>query len=347
MKESKLDIRNISLEELKEFYIEKSFKSFRALQTWEWIWKHRELNFDKMTNLSAEHRKALSDHYTTKKIQIIESHISEDRTVKFLFKLNSDKVVEGVLIPQGNRLTACISSQAGCSLSCTFCATGQIKLHRNLSPGEIYDQVFLINQYTIQHFEKPITNIVYMGMGEPLLNYNNVLKSINHITSNFGMGMSPKRITVSTVGIIKIIKKIADLGVKFNLAISLHSANNSSRTKLMDINKTNNLSNLLDALIYFYQKTNIKPTYEYVLLGGVNDSEEDAKLLIKFCKKNPCKVNLIEYNTVETAPYKKSSEVSTIKFIKVLEKNNILVKLRRSRGEDINAACGQLANKKN
>ena len=343
----KKDIRTIEKNELESFFLAQNSPKFRATQVIEWIWKHHQLDFNKMSNLSISERELLKQKYIVKSLYISDTTISIDGTVKFLFKMDNNNVVEGVLIPQLNRLTVCISSQAGCSLACNFCATGKLKLDRNLTAGEIYDQVFLINQYTIQHFEKPITNIVYMGMGEPLLNYNNVLKSINHITSNFGMGMSPKRITVSTVGIIKIIKKIADLGVKFNLAISLHSANNSSRTQLMDINKTNNLRSLLDALIYFYQKTNIKPTYEYVLLSGVNDSEEDAKLLVKFCKKNPCKVNLIEYNTVESAPYKKSSETSTMKFIKLLEKNNILVKLRRSRGEDINAACGQLANKIN
>ncbi|MBJ04602.1 MAG: 23S rRNA (adenine(2503)-C(2))-methyltransferase RlmN [Flavobacteriales bacterium] len=347
MNEIKLDIREISLGQLKDFFIEKSHKSFRAAQVWEWIWKHRVLNFDKMTNLSLKHIQCLKKHYTIKKINILEFHISSDGTVKFLFELESKKVVEGVLIPQRNRLTACISSQAGCSLACTFCATGQIKLHRNLNPGEIYDQVFFINQYAVKHFKKPLTNIVYMGMGEPFLNYKNVLKSIHYITSSFGMAMSYKRITVSTVGITKIIKKIADEGVKFNLAISLHSASNTLRSKLMDINKTNDLDSLLNSLIYFYDKTRIKPTYEYVLLSGVNDSEQDAKLLVKFCKKNPCKVNLIEYNKVANSIYEKSTNLATIKFIKLLEKNNILVKFRRSRGADVNAACGQLANKIN
>jgi 23S rRNA (adenine2503-C2)-methyltransferase len=236
----------------------------------------------------------------------------------------------------------------GCSLACEFCATGKLKLYRNLTSGEIYDQAFLLNKYCLDKFKKPITNIVFMGMGEPLLNIKNVLKSISFITSKHGMGMSGKRITVSTVGIAKMIRKIADINPNFNLAISLHSANEKKRSEMMGINKTNDLKKISKALIYFYEKTKIKPTYEYILLNGVNDSIDDAKELIDFCKKIPSKVNLIEYNKIEDSTYNKSTKKSTNLFMEVLQKNNILVKLRRSRGEDIGAACGQLAtqNKK-
>ena len=339
----KQDIRQITRSELQKFFLDHDAPKFRAQQVYEWLWKKHQLDFNKMTNIPLNQRNLLKDHFTIQSIKIIKETTSQDGTIKFLFQLENNNVVEGVLIPQLNRLTACISSQSGCSLACDFCATGKLKFSRNLYASEIYDQAFLLNKYCISKFKKPITNIVFMGMGEPLLNFKNVLQSIDHITSFTGMGMSGKRITVSTVGITKIIRKIADMNPNFNLAISLHSANDNKRSQIMDINSTNNLSKLLDALQYFYAKTGIKPTYEYVLLNSFNDSYQDAKELINFCNKIPSKVNLIEYNKVEGAPYQKSTQKSTNAFISVLEKNNILVKLRRSRGEDIGAACGQLA----
>ena len=343
MKNSLIDIRNLKKEELELFFTKNNSPKFRASQVWDWIWKHRISDFEKMSNLSVNERELLKNSFIFNKTHILRQETSVDGTVKFLFQLHDHEVVEGVLIPQLNRLTACISSQVGCSLSCSFCATGKLKLSRNLTSGEIYDQAFLINQFCIQKFKKIITNVVFMGMGEPLLNIKNVLKSITHISSSQGMGMSTKRITLSTVGIPKIIKKIADINPKINLAISLHAANNIKRTNIMPINQTNDLNKLLESLIYFYNKTKIKPTYEYVLLNGVNDSITDAKALVSFCKKNPSKVNLIEYNVVKGIPHEKSTHKNTIRFIEFLEKNNVLVKLRKSRGEDIGAACGQLA----
>jgi len=340
---SKTDIREISIESLEDFFTQHNAPKFRATQVQEWLWKHRLINFNDMTNLSIQDRNLLNQHFIINSLKISKNQISVDGTIKFLFFVDENRFVEGVIIPQLNRLTACISSQVGCSLSCTFCATGKLKLYKNLSSGEIYDQVFLMNQYALKHFNKAISNIVYMGMGEPLLNMKNVLKSIKHITSTNGMGMSGKRITVSTVGVTKIIKKIADINPNFNLAISLHSANDIKRSKIMEINKTNNLTNLAESLAYFYEKTKIKPTYEYVLLSGINDSIDDAKELINFCKKIPSKVNLIEYNKIEDSMYEKSTKEATSLFIRFLEQHNILVKLRRSRGEDIAAACGQLA----
>ena len=339
----KKDIRQITKLELEKFFLDHNAPKFRAHQVHEWLWKKHQTDFNKMTNIPLDQRGLLKEHFTTHTINIIKETTSQDGTIKFLFKIENSNVVEGVLIPQMSRLTACISSQSGCSLACDFCATGKLKFNRNLYSYEIYDQAFLINQYCLNKFQKPITNIVFMGMGEPLLNFKNVLQSIEHITSVIGMGMSGKRITVSTVGITKIIRKIADMSPNFNLAISLHSANDNKRSKMMEINNTNNLSNLLASLKYFYMKTGIKPTYEYVLLNNVNDSDQDAKFLVDFCVQIPSKVNLIEYNKVEGSPYEKSTKKSTQSFMNVLEKNNILVKLRRSRGEDIGAACGQLA----
>ena len=289
----KPDVREISAEALEDFFIQHNAPKFRAIQVQEWLWKHRKINFNEMTNLSIGDRNLLSEHFTINSLKILKKEISVDGTIKFLFFVDENRFVEGVIIPQLNRLTACISSQVGCSLSCTFCATGKLKLYKNLNSGEIYDQVFLLNEYALKHFNKPISNIVYMGMGEPLLNIKNVLKSIDIITSPNGMAMSGKRITVSTVGIIKMIKKIADINPNFNLAISLHSANDIKRSEIMEINKTNSLTKLSEALLYFYEKTKIKPTYEYVLLNGINDSIDDAKELVNFCKKIPSKVNLI------------------------------------------------------
>lgn len=343
MSHNKKDIRGVSKEELEFFFSAHNRPKFRADQVYEWLWKKHQLDFNAMSNLPLSDRELLNNYFSITRMHIQSQITSMDGTIKFLFNLDQNRTVEGVLIPQLNRLTACISSQSGCSLACKFCATGQLKLYRNLTAGEIYDQVFLLNKYSIDNFQKPITNIVYMGMGEPLLNMKQVLKSIHYIVSKNGMGMSPKRITVSTAGISKMIKKLADYNPKFNLALSLHSANNNKRTELMDINSSNNLTSLSEALLYFYNKTKIKPTYEYILLKGFNDSLEDAKELVNFCNKIPSKVNLIEYNKVKNVPYEKSTKKSTELFLHTLEKNNVLVRLRKSRGEDIGAACGQLA----
>jgi len=340
---SKIDIRQITKEGLIKFFTDNQCPKYRAIQAYDWLWKYQISDFEKMSNLSRSDIEILKLNFYINPIETSKTYHSKDGTIKFLFKLFDNKVVEGVLIPQLDRLTVCISSQVGCSLACEFCATGKLTSFRNLSAGEIYDQAFLINQYCKDELGKNITNVVFMGMGEPLLNYKNVIQSIEHITGQHGMNMSGKRITVSTAGISKIIMELADYKPKFGLAISLHSANDIKRNEIMDINKTNNLSSLEKALIYFYEKTKTKPTYEYLLLKDFNDSLKDADELITFCKKTPCKVNLIEYNKVTGSHFEKSTEQSTNAFIRKLEQNKILVKMRRSRGEDIGAACGQLA----
>tara|TARA_B110000444_G_scaffold127521_1_gene119995 strand:+ start:591 stop:1640 length:1050 start_codon:yes stop_codon:yes gene_type:complete len=342
-RDSKIDIRQITKEGLIKFFTDNACPKYRAIQAYDWLWKYQMSDFEKMSNLAKSDIKILKLNFYINTIETSKIYHSKDGTIKFLFKLFDNKVVEGVLIPQLNRLTVCISSQVGCSLACEFCATGKLTSFRNLSTGEIYDQAFLINKYCKEKLGQNITNIVFMGMGEPLLNYKNVIQSIEHITGTHGMNMSGKRITVSTAGISKMIMRLADNEPKFGLAISLHSANDIKRNKIMDINKTNNLRSLEKALIYFYEKTKTKPTYEYLLLKDFNDSLKDADELIKFCKKIPCKVNLIEYNKVIGSPFEKSTEKSTSLFIQHLEQNKILVKMRRSRGEDIGAACGQLA----
>ena len=346
MREKK-DIRSLNLLELSEFCKEKNLSAFRAKQIWEWLWKKDINSFAEMTTLSKDTRKLLDKYFWINKIIICKAQKSIDNTIKYAFKLHDKHLVEGVLIPSKNRITACISSQAGCSLSCKFCATGKLKLERNLTTSEIYDQVLILNNESISYFNKPISNIVFMGMGEPLLNYNALLNSIDFITTKKGLNMSPKRITVSTVGIAKMIKKLGDDNIKFNLAISLHAADDKKRSNLMSINEKINLTELKNAVKYFYEKTNIRITYEYILLKDINDSIEDAKRLSDFIKTTPCKINLIEYNAIEGIEYKKTSTKNTNIFINYLEKQNIIVNLRRSKGKDIDAACGQLANQNN
>tara|TARA_B100000965_G_scaffold339028_1_gene306498 strand:+ start:309 stop:1349 length:1041 start_codon:yes stop_codon:yes gene_type:complete len=342
---SKQDIRLLTLEDLIAFFNKNGVASFRAKQVYEWLWKKRAINFNEMTSLSIANRNLLKKYFSINNIDIHKSEQSSDKTIKYSLKLHDNKLVEGVIIPSKNRLTACVSSQAGCSLACTFCATGTLKLERNLNFSEIYDQVYILNEEAKLKFGKPLSNIVYMGMGEPLLNYDNLIKSVELITNKQGLGMSPKRITVSTAGIAKMIKKLADDEVKFNLALSLHTADDEKRNSIMPINKSIDLTELKEAVKYFYNKTGTRVTYEYILFDGVNDTLEDANKLLKFCKKTPCKVNLIEYNQVDGFAYKKSSKKRTNAFIEYLEERNIIVNLRRSKGKDINAACGQLVNK--
>ena len=342
---TKKNIRELKLEELINFLKNQNIPSYRAKQIHEWLWKKRAVNFNEMTSLSLSLRDLLEQNFSLNAVKIHKAERSNDGTIKYSLKLHDSKLVEGVLIPSKKRLTACISSQVGCSLSCTFCATGTLKLERNLNYAEIYDQIFILNEEALLNFGKPLSNIVYMGMGEPLLNYENLLKSIELVSSKNGLSMSPKRITVSTAGIAKMIKKLADDEVRFNLAISLHSSDDKKREEIMPINKSINLEELKESIKYFFEKTGTRITYEYILFKDINDSLDDAHELVKFCKSTPCKVNLIEYNTVDNIPFQKASNNKTEKFINFLNEKNVIVNLRRSKGKDINAACGQLVNK--
>jgi 23S rRNA (adenine2503-C2)-methyltransferase len=290
-------------------------------------------------------REKMDTHFEIKFLTVAEEQKSADRTIKSAFKLYDNSVVEGVLIPSKKRMTACISSQVGCSLNCDFCATGKLKRVRNLSAGEIYDQVVRINQQAIDNYDLPLSSIVYMGMGEPLLNYKNVLQSVHYITSEEGLAMSPKRITISTAGIAKLIKKLGDDEVRFNLAVSLHAGNDKKRSKIMPINDTNTLEALAEALIYFHEKTGTRVTYEYCIFKDYNDTLEDARELAEFCKHVPCKVNIIEYNSIDGGIYNQADAKDVDAFAEYLESKSIIVNIRRSRGKDIDAACGQLANK--
>ncbi len=345
MENTRKDIRKLSLEDIKELCLNHNFKAFRAKQVYEWIWQRSARSFEEMNNVPLKVRKIFSALYSIYPLEIHSIQKSSDGTIKTGFRLFDGGFVEGVMIPTESRATACISSQAGCNLACRFCATGKIKLKRNLDPGEIYDQVVTIHKQAKEYNNSPLSNIVLMGMGEPLLNYKNVIQAIGHITSDKGLGMSPKRITLSTSGIIKGIKKLADDNVKFNLAISLNTADNEKRNKLMPVNKTNSLDELSKAIIYFHDKTGIRITYEYIMLRDFNDGLNDAKKLAEYCKIAPCKVNLIEFNTIGDGFFRKSLKSKTEAFYNFLKDKNMVVNIRNSRGEDINAACGQLANK--
>ena len=339
------DIRKLSLDDLKKFFVEHGDKAFRAQQVYEWLWRKSAKDFDQMTNLSLSTRELLKSHFVINFIRVDHMQRSTDGTIKNAVTLHDGLIVESVLIPTETRITACVSSQVGCSLACRFCATARLKRMRNLNPDEIYDQVVAIQQQSELFFGRPLTNIVFMGMGEPLLNYNNVIAAIDKITSPKGLNMASKRLTVSTVGIAKMIMKMADDGVKFNLAVSLHSAMNHVRSSIMPINDTNSLEDLGEALKYWYQKTRKKVTYEYVVWKGINDSEQHAQALLKFCKQVPCKVNLIEYNPIDEGEFQQASDEALRMYMDVLESNGITTRIRKSRGKDIDAACGQLANK--
>lgn len=340
-----IDIRSLSIEQIKDKLTEMGEQGFRAKQIYEWIWAKSCVDFDLMSNLSKPLREKLKENFVIRAVTVKQSQISSDRTIKSSFALYDGNVIEGVLIPAPERMTACVSSQVGCSLTCKFCATGYMDRKRNLNADEIYDQVVLIAKQAEENYQQPLTNIVYMGMGEPLLNYANMMKSVERITSADGLNMAAKRITVSTAGIAKMIKKLGDDQVRFNLALSLHAANDKKRNEIMPINEQNSLDALADALKYFYAKTKNPITFEYIVFDNFNDDLEDAKELARFCKNVPCKVNIIEYNPISLASFVNADADKIEIFANYLKNQGIVTNVRRSRGKDIDAACGQLAIK--
>ncbi|TDD93979.1 23S rRNA (adenine(2503)-C(2))-methyltransferase RlmN [Flavobacterium cellulosilyticum] len=345
MQIDKKDIRALSKIQLRDFFVANGDKSFRGNQVYEWLWSKGAHSFEDMTNVSKATREMLENNFVINHIKVDTMQRSEDGTVKNAVRLHDGLVVESVLIPTNTRTTACVSSQVGCSLDCNFCATARLKRMRNLEPAEIYDQVIAIDKESRLYYNHPLSNIVFMGMGEPLMNYNNVMKAIEMITSNEGLGMSPKRITVSTSGVPKMIKKLADDDVKFNLAVSLHSAIDEIRSRIMPFSESFPLAELRESLEYWYKKTKSKISFEYVVWKGINDDKASIDALVKYCKYVPCKVNLIEYNPIDDGEFQQASQESINEYIKALEAAGIVVKVRRSRGKDIDAACGQLANK--
>ena len=347
MKSQKPNIRGLSNTELERFLQSIDQPSFRTLQIQQWLWQQNIDSFNQMTNLPYALRTKLQDHFELRNIHIYQCQFSQDQTIKFAFQLIDQHLIESVLIPTENRVTVCISSQVGCSLDCQFCATAQMKRIRNLYWWEIYQQVQLLQLKSIQYFQKPITNVVFMGMGEPLMNFNNVVKSLRLMTSDVGLNMSSQRFTVSTSGISKLIYKLADECLGVNLAVSLHTANQEIRKKIMPFSSKFPLDELLDSLIYWYQKTKIKIMFEYLVLKEVNDTVEDINQLVLFCQKVPCKVNFIEYNSIEGQGFEQAETSVISQYQKILSQHHIHSTIRRSRGGDIDAACGQLANKWN
>jgi len=341
----KIDIRSLTEDQIIEFFIDKGFDSFRGRQVYEWIWKKSTYSFDDMTNLSKDVRLMLDTNFVINHIEVDKIQKSSDGTIKNAVKLFDDFTVESVLIPTEHRTTACVSSQVGCSLDCKFCATSILKRMRNLNPDEIYDQVVTINNQSLKYFNRSLSNIVFMGMGEPLMNYNNLIKSIEKISSDKGLNMSQKRIVVSTSGVPKMIKKLADENLKVNLALSLHSAIEAKRNMIMPFSTKFSLEDIKESLLYWYSKTKRRITFEYIVWEGINDSADDIDALINYCKSVPSKVNLIEYNSIGDENFKSASQNSINLYKDLLEKNKITVTIRKSRGKDIDAACGQLANK--
>ena len=341
----KIDIRSLSEDELCEFFVKKGFDSYRGKQVYEWIWKKSSHTFDNMTNISKDLRIMLDENFVINHIEVDKIQKSSDGTIKNAVKLFDDYTVESVLIPTDDRITACVSSQVGCSLDCKFCATSKLKRMRNLNPDEIYDQVVTINNQSLQYFNRPLSNIVFMGMGEPLMNYNNLIKSIEKISSDKGLNISQKRIVVSTSGIPKMIKKLADENLKVNLALSLHSAIEETRNNIMPFSSKFSLNDIKESLNYWYSKTKRKITFEYIVWKGINDTKKDIDSLVSYCKSIPSKVNIIEYNSIGDEDFKSANDNIIEEYKRALEKNKITVTVRRSRGKDIDAACGQLANK--
>lgn len=346
---TKQDIRQLSKEQLAATFKEMGEPAFRAKQVYEWLWAKGEYTFEGMTNLSKKLRDTLQERFEIRPIQTHLVQHSADGTIKTRFKLHDGNFIESVLIPVEDqmRYTVCVSTQVGCSLTCSFCATGKMKRVRNLDAAEIYDQVMLVNKQCVEVYGLPLTNVVYMGMGEPLLNYAEVLRSVELLTAKDALGMAPRRLTISTAGVAKMIKKLADDGIRTNLALSLHAADDEKRNTIMPINETNNLDVLVEALNYFYKHTkDSKITFEYIAFQNFNDSMDDAQKLLALCRRVPTvKVNIIEYNPVEGVDFVKSDEDRLDDFVFVLLKNKVDVTIRRSRGRDIDAACGQLANK--
>ena len=339
------DIRLIRPENLEQLLKKNKFPKYRSKQIQNWARKINVQSFDQMSNLPNDLIHFLIENFKLNKSKVKTSKKSSDGTIKFAIQLYDNLIVEAVLIPSNKRITACVSSQVGCSLDCNFCATSKIKKMRNLESYEIFDQIMLLNKESINHFSSPITNIVFMGMGEPLLNYKNVIESIDQITSDFGIGISYKKITLSTSGISKMIRKMADDNVKFNLAISLHTALEKTRNKVMPFSKSFPIKELVDSLEYWYKKIKRKITFEYLIWKEINDDFEHINALVSICKRIPSKVNIIEYNDTDDSVFQNADDKWINNYLTTLKENRIPVSVRRSRGKDIDAACGQLANK--
>jgi 23S rRNA (adenine2503-C2)-methyltransferase len=346
------DILSLTRADLKE-WVSRSDAAFRADQLWRWLWKHGARSVEEMSNLPASLRTRLSSEATWTTLAPLQRQQASDGTIKFLFGLSSGRSVETVLIPDFHkdgspkRMTVCVSSQVGCAMGCAFCATGLMGFQQNLTSGEIAEQVLLADRAARETWDKPVTNVVFMGMGEPLLNYEGVIDAVEKLTSEDGFGLAPKRITVSTVGLATRIRQLADDGVRFGLAVSLHAPFDSKRSSIMPVNRKakTDLDALMASIEYFTGKTGQRITYEYCMFAGFNDTVADARELAGLVARAPSKVNLIMYNPVEGLGFSRSSEETLERFLAELVRHDVTVTVRRSRGQDIDAACGQLAIK--
>ena len=351
--DGRVNLKAMSEAELENFAASIGQPSYRGRQLFHWMYGKGAGSFEEMTSLPKAFRQKLSENATIDSFEIETIQKGGDGTMKALFRLPSGKRAEAVLIPDidergdARRLTVCVSSQVGCAMGCTFCATGQMGFQENISAGGIVDQVQLMNDEALEHFGKPISNVVYMGMGEPLLNYDQVMMSIDILTHEKGMDLSPRRITVSTVGLARRIRDIADDDRRFHLAVSLHAPTNEKRSSIMPINEAEktSLPALKEAVEYYADTTGRPITYEYCMFDGVNDSKADAQKLAEITRWVPSKVNLIMYNPVDGLGFGRTPEDRLDDFIQVLIQEGVTVTVRRSRGQDIDAACGQLANK--
>ncbi|MBO4737946.1 MAG: 23S rRNA (adenine(2503)-C(2))-methyltransferase RlmN [Bacteroidales bacterium] len=339
-------INDLSIAEISDFLVANNEKSFRAKQIYQWIWQKNVTDFAAMTNLSAALRKILEANFSIRSIRIEQEYVSQDGTRKYILRLFDQQQIEMVLIPSQQRTTVCISSQVGCSLGCKFCATGSMGFKRNLHADEIYQQVFLANELSQQHYGTHLSNIVLMGMGEPLLNLDNVSKAIDMITGKDGMEMSPSRITLSTAGIPTKLSRLAALQPNIGLAVSLHAADPTKRKTIMPIANTYSIAELVAALKDYHKTTKQRITIEYLLLKNINDSLDDAQLLANLCKNFPVKINLINYNSHPHSAFQPTTKEQQEAFAELLESKNMLVYVRQSKGQDIAAACGQLVNKR-
>lgn len=350
--EDRVDLKTMDRAALEAFVADHGEPRYRGEQLFHWIYGKGVSDFERMSDLPKRMRRGLQRQATVEDVEIVDQQEAADHTIKALFRLPSGREAETVLIPdidergEARRLTVCVSSQVGCAMGCEFCATGLMGFQENLTPGAIFDQVWHMNEVAEERFGRPVTNVVFMGMGEPLLNYDAVLESVDILTDEDSLNLSAQKITVSTVGLARRIKDLADDQLRTNLAVSLHAPDNETRSSIMPVNEAEktSLSALKEAITYYSKKTGRPLTYEYCLFKGINDSEDDARRLAEVSRWAPSKVNLLMYNPVQGLHFERTSEEQLDRFIQVLVEEGVTVTVRRSRGQDIDAACGQLAN---
>jgi 23S rRNA (adenine2503-C2)-methyltransferase len=342
----KIEVKSLLLNELQEEIHKLGEPSYRAGQVADWLYQKRVKSFDEMTDLSRHLRAQLAKQFAFSNINVVRVLGSRDSTRKFLFRLTDGNLIESVLIPaspalyggSSDRRTLCISTQVGCAYGCKFCASGLEGFSRNLRPNEIVDQIIAIETATAEK----IDNIVFMGMGEPLANFSNLMRAIRIINAPWALGIGARHITVSTSGLAPQIRRLADEPLQIRLAISLHAATDEVRNQIMPINRKYNIETLLSACDYYAGRKKQRLTFEYILIAGVNDADDQAYLLVRHARKLSAKVNLIPYNTVEGLPWSRPSRNRQEKFLSILRGHKIAATLRREKGHDIDAACGQL-----